>query len=233
GIALPAALALDLEASGRGAEGRATGRLTGGAGLGVDVGLDLGLDAGGATVAMSGAVLGSELTVSGRKPAAGDWTGEVTLQGAGAAGDGEAAVLITATGVLQGDQLVPQVVLATAAHAGDAGVAAAGRVAVGPAGVTVDQTFALPQATAPVRVQGRVAPGLDLGLGASGCAAGQPRGEVRWLERPDGLAATGELEVPLGPVTVRLGSVGTSRSPQLSVTPHAVPDATLTADLAA
>jgi len=233
GIALPAALALDLEASGRGAEGRATGRLTGGAGLGVDVGLDLGLDAGGATVAMSGAVLGSELTVSGRKPAAGDWTGEVTLQGAGAAGDGEAAVLITATGVLQGDQLVPQVVLATAAHAGDAGVAAAGRVAVGPAGVTVDQTFALPQATAPVRVQGRVAPGLDLRLGASGSAAGQPRGEVRWLERPDGLAATGELEVPLGPVTVRLGSVGTSRSPQLSVTPHAVPDATLTADLAA
>jgi hypothetical protein len=234
GLTLPGSLTLALAAAGRGPEGRATGRLAGGAELGVDVGFAAEVGAGGASFSASGTALGGELSVSGRRPAGRGWTGEVALQGAELpATDGEPAAVLSATGVLQGSGPVPQVILATAAYAQGAGVAAAGRASIGPGGVTLDQTVALPRATAPLRVEGRLAPGLDVRLSAAGAAPGQPSGEVRLLERQDGLAAMGALQVPLGPVTVRLGSVGSSQSPQLTVTPTSLPDARLSADLAA
>ena len=229
---LPGDLTVDLEASGRGAEGRAAGRVAGGGELGVDLALEAGFGPGGAaTLTAAGTVMGGRLDLAGERRAAGEWVGEVALQGARAPAAGGA--VLTATGVLQGNQLVPQVVLATAAWAEGARVAAAGRVAAGTAGVTLDQTIALPGATAPLRVQGRVAPGLDVTVAGLGTAAGQPRGEFRLTERPDGLAGAGALEVPLGPVTARLSAGGSDLTPRLNVTPAAVPEASLTADLAA
>ncbi len=234
GLALPGSLTVDLLASGQGPAGRASGRLTGGAELGVDVGVEASVDSDGAAFSASGTALGGELRLSGRRPTGREWTGELALQGAElAAGGGEPAAVLAATGVLQGSTLLPQVVLATAVYAQGAGVAMAGRASVGPAGVTLDQTVALPRATAPVRLEGRLAPGLDVRISTPGRALGQPRGDVRLLERQDGLAAMGRLDVPLGPVTVTLGSVGTSQSPQLTVTPTALPAARLSADLAA
>ena len=232
GLTLPGALAVDVAGEGRAAEGRLTGRVTGGAELRADVALDVNLSAGATTVSMAGTLLGGELSVTGRRPAGADWTGQVALTGARTPAD-DPAVALSARGVLQGSQLVPQVVLGTAAYAEAAGVAAAGRVSVGPGGVTLDQSVAVPLVTAPLRVQGRVAPGLDVRLSSASTAAGQPRGDLRLLEAPAGLLAFGELEVPIGPVTARLEPSGSPGAPRLTLTPQALPEAGLAADLAA
>ena len=234
GLTLPGSLDLDVEGAGRGAEGDLTARVVGGGPVGVDVALALGLTGEATTLTASGTLLGGDLKLSGRRAPGAEWTGEVALVGAEALVEEESpAVLLTARGVLQGRQLVPQVVLATAAYAEGAGVAAAGRVSAGPAGVTLDQTLALPGATGPLRVQGRVAPGLDVAVSGTGVGPGQPRGEFRLSERPDGLSGAGMVTVPLGPATAWLGAAGTSRSPRLTVTPQAVPEASFYVDLAA
>src|SRR5690606_28265637 len=102
-----------------------------------------------------------------------------------------------------------------------------------PSGVTLDQSIALPTVSAPLRVQGRIAPGLDLTFVGAGDQPGQPRGQVRIREVPSGLTAAGALVVPVGPVVAELGSGGDSRSPRLRVSPAAVPEAELIVDLGA
>src|SRR5690606_27498442 len=94
---LPGDLTVDLEASGRGAEGRAAGRVAGGGELGVDLALEAGFGPGGAaTLTAAGTVMGGRLDLAGERRAAGEWVGEVALQGARAPAAGGA--VLTATG---------------------------------------------------------------------------------------------------------------------------------------
>ncbi|HZJ09106.1 MAG TPA: hypothetical protein VFD39_05380, partial [Trueperaceae bacterium] len=190
-----------------------------------------------ATFAIAGSALGGDLTISGARASTGMWSGDVSLSGAAVAG-----VELAANGVLQGQGLIPQAVVATAAVSeGEAPVSVAGRVSLGGSGVSFDQTAALPMLTAPLRLQGQLAPTFDVTLSAAprpgnaGSQAGEaaPRGAARVFVTGGGLRATGEVVLPLGPVTVVIDGEGPDASPQVEVRLAAAPSVAAQASLVA
>src|SRR5690606_9963621 len=119
-FSLPAHVEVALPAEGRGARGTADLSAVGGGALALDANAHLALSATSAELSLEGSLLGGRLRADGARDAAGVWTGEVDLTGAGLPATDPAAALV-ATGVLQGNQLVPQVVLGTALYASGAG----------------------------------------------------------------------------------------------------------------
>src|SRR5690606_14563145 len=87
------------------------------------------------TISVSGEALGGRLELAGARSRSGAWSGDVALSGASFAG-----FALSGNGVLQGQGLVPQAVIATAAlRQGETPVSVAGRVSLGGSGVSFDQ----------------------------------------------------------------------------------------------
>lgn len=211
-LAMAADTRLSASGSGTLQDGALTARLSG-AQLELEAHLS---STGGAIEAnLSGQAFGGALELSAARAAdARPWTGT-----AGYAGGSIGGFAIDATGTVQGEGQLPQLVLLTNAAGA---LTASGRVTVSTAGLTLDQFVEGGPLTQSVRVQGRVYPDTDLTVATlleaprPGATAALPTSSQVRLRTVlgAGLTAAGTVRLELGPARVTLG--GDNSAPVLA-----------------
>ncbi len=191
------------------------------------------------SVAVEGSAYGGEALLVGARGEGGTWQGSGYFQGGSLAG-----FELSAEIDLLGSELLPQAVLRTRAANG---FVVQGNATAGPSGVTLDQFVQGGPLQRTLRVQGRLLPGTELTISSLDVQGAGPVSAAEAAQAtvssvrlagvgPDatsapGLRATGDLQVPIGPVSVRLS--GQNDTPTLGVELLGLPRWRLAADLPA